>query len=133
MKYFLIFLLICNLFGQISDYGFAQNVEDYPISFMKGSLIKQDNIKQLVNIQKLFYLLVKFPKLQRISRKLIQYPLGLLFEGIFYVTYIIGSAQSYNLKLWESFYLALRMRNLYKDWFHASKVKKKDYSLTLIY
>jgi anaerobic magnesium-protoporphyrin IX monomethyl ester cyclase len=96
--------------------GFVEgslNVDGYPISFMKGSIIKQENIKQLIYIQKLFYLLVKFPKLQKISRKLIKYPLGFLFEIIFYITYIIGSAQSYNLKLWESFLLALRMRKLY--------------------
>jgi anaerobic magnesium-protoporphyrin IX monomethyl ester cyclase len=100
----------------VEQKGFSDkslDVEKYPISFMKESLIKQENIKQLINVQKLFYLLVKFPNLQKLARKLIKYPLGLLFEAIFSITYIIGSAQSYNLKLHESLILAFKMRKLY--------------------
>ena len=88
--------------------------EDFPISFFKGSIINQENIKHLVNIQKLFYLLVKFPGLQKMSRRFVKFPLYWFFEGVFSVTYIVCTASSYNLKLWESFFLALRMRNLFR-------------------
>jgi anaerobic magnesium-protoporphyrin IX monomethyl ester cyclase len=60
---------------------------DYHTTFFQGSLVKQDNIQQLVNLHKFFFVAVKFPWAKPLIRKLIDLPSNWLFEQVFIISY----------------------------------------------
>jgi radical SAM superfamily enzyme YgiQ (UPF0313 family) len=57
-----------------------------PVYFTK-SMLNQENICELENLQKLFYFLVKFPSLIPFAKHLIKLPLGKFFEILFIFSY----------------------------------------------
>ncbi|MCA9402956.1 MAG: B12-binding domain-containing radical SAM protein [Candidatus Omnitrophica bacterium] len=59
----------------------------YDSTFFKGSLLKQDNIRELVNLHKFFYLAVKFPWMEPLIRRLIRLPPNWFFEQVFIVCF----------------------------------------------
>lgn len=60
---------------------------DYHTTFFQGSLIKQDNIQQLINLHKFFLIGVKFPWAKRLIKRLIKLPPNWFFEQVFIVSY----------------------------------------------
>lgn len=68
------------------DHGYMDpetNVEDFPDDLHENkSVINQPNIKKLINMQKLFYLIVYYPKLEPIIRLLLKLPPNKIFTFI---------------------------------------------------
>ena len=60
---------------------------EYDTTYFKGSLLRQDNIRQLVNLHKLFYLAFKLPWLEKGFKKLIKLPPNRLFDYIFILSF----------------------------------------------
>ena len=60
---------------------------DYHTTFFKGSLVKQQNIHQLVNLHKFFFVAVKFPWLKFLIRQLIKLPPNWFFEQVFVLSF----------------------------------------------
>lgn len=56
-------------------------------TFFKGSLLKQDNIGQLANLHKFFFVVFKFPWLKPLVRLLIRLPANWFFDQIFILSY----------------------------------------------
>ena len=62
-------------------------LKDFDTTFFKGSVLKQANIAQLVNLHKFFFWVFKFPRLKSIVRFLIKLPPNWLFEQLFIISY----------------------------------------------
>lgn len=60
---------------------------DFSSTFFKGSLLKQDNITQLVNLHKFFFVVFKFPWLKPLIKLLIHLPPNGFFEQVFILSY----------------------------------------------
>ena len=60
---------------------------DYHTTFFKDSLIKQENIHELVNLHKFFLLAVKFPWLKPLIKKFIKLKPNWLFEQVFVLSF----------------------------------------------
>ena len=60
---------------------------EYPTTFFQGSLILQDNINELVNLHKFFFIAVKFPWMNSCIKSLIKLPPNWLYEQIFILSY----------------------------------------------
>ncbi|MBU2568393.1 MAG: B12-binding domain-containing radical SAM protein [Elusimicrobia bacterium] len=71
--------------GFVED-GF--NLDSIPEFYLKRSVIKQDNIRQLVNLQKFFLIAARFPRLFPLIKILIKLPLTFIYDAIFSVIYL---------------------------------------------
>ncbi len=60
---------------------------DYSTTFFKDSLIKQDNIDELVNLHKFFFPVIKWPWTKKIVRQLIKLPPNWFFEQVFIISF----------------------------------------------
>ncbi len=60
---------------------------EYHTTFFKGSMLKQDNINELVNLHKFFFFAVKFPWLKPVIRQLIRLPSNWVFEQVFIISF----------------------------------------------
>ncbi len=60
---------------------------DFNTTFFKGSILKQDNIDELVNLHKFFFWVLKFPWLRPLVKSLIRLPPNWFFEQIFILSY----------------------------------------------
>lgn len=69
--------------------------------FFKSSILNSPHIKQLSNLQKLFYWLVKFPFLKPLVKNLIKLPSNLIFDIFFLVGYAYSYYKSERLRLKE--------------------------------
>jgi radical SAM superfamily enzyme YgiQ (UPF0313 family) len=72
-------------------------------TFFKGSLLKQDNIDQLVNLHKFFFVVFKFQWLKPLVRWLIRLPPNGFFEQIFILSYAwlaLTCFRRHPLQLW---------------------------------
>jgi radical SAM superfamily enzyme YgiQ (UPF0313 family) len=63
----------------------------YPRLFFHNSILDSPNIKELSNLQKLFYWSVKFPFLKPLVKNIIKLPANLIFKILF----LLGYAYSY--------------------------------------
>lgn len=74
---------------QLEANGQLKNMasSEYETTFFKGSLIEQDNMDELVNLHKFFYLLVKIPGLKPVVKRLIKLPPNKAFEWIFILSF----------------------------------------------
>lgn len=89
------------------------SIDENPESYFKSSMLKQDNIRELINLQKFFYLAVKFPSLLPVIKLLIKLPTNPIFDFIFILGYGlqirkrtgIGPVRLFMLgtKLWRHF------------------------------
>ena len=68
------------------EHGF--NLDNIPEFYLKRSVIKQDNIRQLVNLQKFFLIAVRLPWSFPLIKFLIKLPLTFIYEVIFSVLYL---------------------------------------------
>ncbi|MBZ0166161.1 MAG: hypothetical protein K8I00_05080, partial [Candidatus Omnitrophica bacterium] len=83
---------------------------DYFSTFFKGSLLKQDNIDELVNLHKFYLLAIKCPWLKPLIRKLIKLPPNWFFEQIFIVSFAWTQLTCYRRSLRQL--LAMGVGNL---------------------
>ena len=60
---------------------------EFNTMFWKGSILQQENISQLVNLHKFFFLVFKFPWLKPLVKLLIRLPPNWFFEQIFIFSY----------------------------------------------
>jgi len=79
-------------------------------SFFSGSVLKQENIKELVRLQKLFYIGVKMPWTQPLIAHLIKYPLNRLFYVIFALSFTYRFMQETDIGFWNALKFAYRHR-----------------------
>ena len=63
------------------------NLADFNSTFFKGSVLKQDNIDQLVNLHKFFFWVFKFPWMKPLVKFLIRLPPNWFFEQAFILSY----------------------------------------------
>ena len=61
--------------------------EEFNTTFFRGSVLKQDNIAQLVNLHKFFFVVFKFPWLKPFVKLLIRLPPNWFFDQIFILSY----------------------------------------------
>ena len=79
-------------------------------SFFSGSVLKQDNIKELVRLQKLFYIGVKMPWTQGLIAHLIKYPFDRLFYMLFALSFTWRFMQETEIGFWNALKFAFRHR-----------------------
>lgn len=60
---------------------------DYHSSYFRGSLLRQKDIGQVVNLHKIFVLAVKFPSLEPVFRAIIKWPPNVIFDIIFMLSF----------------------------------------------
>ena len=60
---------------------------EYNTTFFKSSMLKQDNMRQLENLHRLFYLAVRWYWLRGIIKLIIKLPANFLFDSIFILNY----------------------------------------------
>jgi len=80
--------------------------KDKELSFFKGSSLKSAHRNELVNLQKLFYYAVKFPRLLPLIKLIIKLKPNIFFEFCFLIGYAISYMGSENLSLKEVFSVA---------------------------
>ena len=93
-----------------------------PSSFFKTSLLKSAHKHELVNLQKLFFYGVKFPRLMPLLKTMIKWKPNLLFEILFLLGYAWSYMKSENLRLKEVG--AIGVRNLMRFFFEVDRVEK---------
>lgn len=90
---------------EIANYAFKKGYVDeitpdkFSYSFYRESILKQDNIRQLVNLHKLFSVGVCFPKSIPIIKKLIKLPPNRIFDLIMMFSYIKLFSKVYNVNI----------------------------------
>ncbi|MDZ4241498.1 MAG: radical SAM protein, partial [Candidatus Omnitrophota bacterium] len=74
---------------QLKEEGAIEDVNpaDFNTTFFKDSVLKQKNIKQLVNLHKFFLVAVKFPWTKPLIKRLIKLPPNWFFEQVFILSY----------------------------------------------
>jgi len=60
---------------------------DFNSTFFKDSILKQDNISELINLHKFFFVVFKFPWTKSIVRRLIKLKPNWFFEQVFIMSY----------------------------------------------
>ena len=87
-----------------------QLVDPYDFDKIENSLyksiLKSENINILVNIQKLIYLFIKFPKLDKLLKVLIKFPPNPIFKLIYILFYLNNIYSQSNISLLDFFYYA---------------------------
>lgn len=91
----------------------AKDHKSFSPTFFKDSPLKQDNIDELVNLQKFFYLAIKFPALIPVIKILIKLPLRPLYHLIFLLTFARRYKDANQLTFFEIFQFGLRNLPLY--------------------
>ncbi|MCD6327433.1 B12-binding domain-containing radical SAM protein [bacterium] len=82
-------------------------------SFFKGNVFDLPEKKEIENLQKLFYAVVKWPIPSSLVKRLVKLPKNPIFEAIFQVTYLFNTAKAYRMPLWFTAWLGFQMRKLY--------------------
>ncbi len=88
-------------------------LDDFSSSYFSDSIIKNDDINALVNLQKLFYLPIRFPWLTGIIKRLVKLRRNIVFEGIFFLTYIYRYSRTYLIPLDRVLRHIFRVRRQY--------------------
>jgi radical SAM superfamily enzyme YgiQ (UPF0313 family) len=86
------------------------SLDDLTASFFSKSVLKQDNIKQLTRLQKLFYIGVKMPWTIPLIARVVKLPLDPLFFLLFALSYTYRFKQETDIDWWTTLKFALRHR-----------------------
>lgn len=86
------------------------SLDDLQKSFFSGSVLNQPNIRQLIRIQKLFYIGVKLPWTIPIIGKLARWPLDKLYFFLFALTYTYRFMRETDIGWWNALKFAVRHR-----------------------
>jgi len=85
-------------------------------SFFRDSMIKSEQKKELVNLQKLFFYAVKFPTFLPFIKQIIKLPSNLIFHLLFLGSYGYTYLKSENITLRETFTLGItNLKNFFFD------------------
>lgn len=102
----------------IAEYAIKNNYLDqdffdkFKPSFFMSSVIKQDNIRILCNLQKFFVIAVKFPFLLSLIKTIIKFPLGgAFFKFIFLISYIYTYKERHNLSFFKTIVFGWQSRH----------------------
>ena len=100
---------------QLEENGMIKSFQssDYETTFFKGSLIKQKNINELVNLHKFFYVAVKCPWLKPVIKKAIKLPPNWLFEQIFIMSFGWMQFTCFNRSPWQLLRMGLGNLKVY--------------------
>lgn len=86
------------------------SLDDLQASFFSGSVLKQPNIRQLIRLQKLFYIGVKMPWTIPLIARLVKLPLDKLFFVLFALTYTYRFMRETDIGWWNALRFAARHR-----------------------
>jgi radical SAM superfamily enzyme YgiQ (UPF0313 family) len=89
------------------------SLDDLQKSFFSKSVLQQPDIKRIERLQKLFYLGVKFPHFIPIFKWLTKFPLGLLFQFLFGISFLYRFMRETEIPLHQAILFALRHRRSY--------------------
>ena len=99
----------------------ARDHKQFSSTFFKDSPLEQKNVDELVNLQKFFYLAIKFPFLIPLIKVLIKLPLRPLYHFIFLLTFAYRYKTANRLTLFEIIQFGLRNLPLYTKKIKSSK------------
>ena len=83
-------------------------------TYFEKSILRQANLQTIKNVQKLFFLLAKWPFLNRFYKTLATLPLNTLYTFIFYVCYTYSLKKRYSVSF----------RHLILYWMKLRETKK---------
>jgi anaerobic magnesium-protoporphyrin IX monomethyl ester cyclase len=86
------------------------NVDNFRNSYFKTSILRNKDYKSLNNLQKLFYVAVKFPIFDPIIKRLIKYEIPWLLNTIFYLTYGYRYIKTYRISIFRLMMMGIRLR-----------------------
>ncbi|MCD4654794.1 radical SAM protein, partial [bacterium] len=78
------------------------NVDNIEPNYHSGSLMKQPDIRQSVNLHKFFYILFSYPWLLPIIKPLLSLPSNPLFTFIHRVSFLLIYHKRWNISLWRA-------------------------------
>jgi anaerobic magnesium-protoporphyrin IX monomethyl ester cyclase len=96
-------------------YLIPHDCRPFETTFYKQSLLNLKDSKQINNLQKLFYIAIKFPRLLPLIRKAVFFPPNVIYRYIFLITFAMRYKKSYQLGLIETIFFCWKNRLLYKD------------------
>ena len=96
--------------------------DNSPPSFFKTSTLKSAHKNEFINLQKLFFYGVKFPRLMPAIKRIIKWKPNILFEILFLIGYAWSYMRSENLKLREVW--SIGVRNLTRFFFGVERIGK---------
>ena len=91
-----------------------QDTEIESFTYFEKSILRQENLQTIKNVQKLFFLLAKWPFLNRFYKTLATLPLNTLYTFIFYVCYTYSLKKRYSVSF----------RHLILYWMKLRETKK---------
>ncbi|MFC1848810.1 B12-binding domain-containing radical SAM protein [candidate division CSSED10-310 bacterium] len=94
--------------GYIRD---CDHINTLSSSYFNRSLIRNEHSRELENLQKFFFLAVKFPFLTGIIEKIIRFEPNFLFDFLFQITYAYRYMKTYRISLLRIASYALRMKS----------------------
>lgn len=118
----------CSLFTpyprtELGDYaiknGFVKNnfsIDDIHPTYFEKTVINQDNIDKLVNLQKFFYISVKYPFLFKIVKKIIYVKNNSIFNYMFLVVHVYTQIyRLYDMKIFDVIRLMIASKKAIRD------------------
>lgn len=99
---------------RVQDGGEEVDYADFSPSFLNKSIIKQENIKELECLQKLFSFLVRVPLSRNFIKKIIRMQsLQPIYNLIYNVIYLNDVSEIFRITRFKAVIMGLRMRKLY--------------------
>ena len=89
------------------------SLDDLEKSFFSKSILDQPDLERIERLQKLFYLGVKFPFLIPFFKWMTKFPLGIIFQGLFGVSFLYRFMRETDIPLYKAVMFALRHRKSY--------------------
>lgn len=87
-----------------------EHISSFSRSYFNHSVIKNKAAHQLENLQKFFYIAVKYPFLDNIIRNLIKWKPNIIFDFIFQITYTYRYIKTYRISLIRIATYAFKMK-----------------------
>jgi len=85
--------------------------KDLPASFFSTSPLNLPNKHMFENLQKIFYLVVKYPWSFPVFKKLIRINCPLIFKGLFGISFLLKFSKQRNVSFWKTIKIAWSFRN----------------------
>lgn len=86
------------------------DVDNLTNSYFKSSILKNKDHKALNNLQKLFYIAVKFSFLERIIKYMIHFDLPKFFNTVFYLTYGYRYIKTYRISPFRLMVMGIKLK-----------------------
>jgi len=89
------------------------SLDDMSKSFFDKSILNQPDMKRIERLQKLFYLGVKFPGLIPFFKWLTKFPLWIVFQGLFGISFLYRFMRETDIPVHKAIVFALKHRKSY--------------------